>query len=190
MLEKILYGFIGFLLGIIITTLIFLFIPCQWDYEINIIDFLTLIATIALSVAVVYLTKSLDKKDIVRDMLIKDFNELFDIYSTNSDTIKKLNAGEIDINTAREEVKMTFHKGDLVIDCIRQEITESFPKFKKYNNVNFVELTSKYYKWLTDGDFMKTDFQVTLDFQKSHETILRNTLTTMKIVCHKLIKSA
>lgn len=65
----------------------------------------------------------------------------------------------------------------------------SFPKFKKQNSVNFVELTAKYYKWLTDGALMKKRFQVDLDFQKAHETILRNTLTTIKLVTHKLVKS-
>lgn len=190
MLGKILYGVLGLLVGITLTALVILFVHWQWDFSMNIIDLLTLIATIALSIAIVYLTKILDHKDLIRNMLIEDFDELCNVYRSNSEIIQRLNSGEIDIETAREEIKMTFHKGDLLIDCLRKEINESFPNFKKSNDVNLIELTSKYYKWLTDGDLMKNNFQVTLEFQKGHETILRNTLTTIKLVSHKLVKSA
>ena len=187
--EKILYGVVGLLIGIVITALVILCVHWQSDYSINIVDFLTLIATMALSVAIVYLTKMLDHKDIVRHMLIADFDELCNIYRTNSDVIQKLNSKDITIDAAREEIKMTFHKGDLLIDCLRQEISESFPDFKKNNTVNLIELTSMYYKWLTDGEFMTKGFQVSSEFQKAHETKLRHTLTTIKLVSHKLAKS-
>lgn len=190
MQGKILYGILGLILGIILTALAFLFTQWKWDFNLNIIDFLTLIATIALSVAIVYLTKMLDHKDLIRNMLVEDFMELCNIYRVNSEIIQRLNIGEIDIETAREEIKMTFHKGDLLIDCLREEIIETFPHFKKSNDVNLVELTSKYYKWLTDGELMKNNFQVTLEFQKAHETMLRNTLTKIKLVSHKLVKSS
>ena len=189
MKDKIIFCCIGVFSGAIIMTVIISLFKGQWDFQVNIIDMSMLLATILLSVAVVYLTKSLDKKDIVRNLVVKELDELCEIYQTNSDIIKDLNDGKINLDTARQEVKMTFHKGDLVIDCIRKEIEESFPKFKKQNSVNFVELTATYYKWLTDGALMKKRFQVDLDFQKAHETILRNTITTIKLVTHKLVKS-
>lgn len=186
--DRIIYCVIGLLVGALVTSMVVLSCKWQWDYTINIIDFSTLLATIGLSVAVVFLTKSLDKKDVVRDMLVQDLKELCDVYSANSDIIKKLSSGDISIDTARDEIKMVFHKGDLVIDCIREELKESFPKFKKENDVNLIELTTTYYKWLTDGDLMKNDFQITLDYQKEHETILRNTIKPIKLVIHKLVK--
>lgn len=179
-----------FLSGCIITAFVILFVKGEWDFGINIIDLLMLIATIVLSVGVLYLTKSLDKKDIVRDLIAADLQSLIDLYKHNSDIFIKLQNGEIDLDTARKEVRMVFHKADLIIDCINEEVKESFPEFlKKVDDVDLLKLTSKYYKWVTGGDFFEDEkFKVLTEFVKNHETYLYNTLSSIKLITHKLVR--
>lgn len=180
----------GVLTGAILTALVNQWCGLKWDNIINIIDFATLLATIGLSVAVVYLSKSLDKKDIIRDLVANDIEELCSIYQSNSVTIEKLDTKTLNLQEARDEVNMNFHKGDLVIDLITEEIKESFPKFNKKNEDILLRLTTGYYKWLTGGDFMtKKNFTVNLNFQKEHETVLRNTIKSLKLLKHQLVKS-
>lgn len=190
MSEKWLYSVIGLIMGGTISALAILFAKCQWDFNLNIIDLLTLFATILLSFVVVYFTKSLDKKDLIRDLVVTDIEELCSIYQNNADIISKLDGKQLELKEAREEVNMNFHKGDLVIDLITEEIKESFPNFNKNNEGLLVRLTTGYYKWLTGGVFMtKKSFSVDLDFQKKHETELRNTIKSLKLLKHKLVKS-
>lgn len=177
------------LCGIAIGCLVPLFISWEWDFQINIVEFVSALSTIILSIVVVFLTKSLDKKDVIRDYIVRDFDELCSLYQTNSDIIAKMTVEGADMIALKDEIRMVFHKGDLVIDCIKQEINESFPKFKNSNDVNLVEITTPYYKWLTDESMMKKDFRVDIDFQKMHETKLRNTISNLRIVTHKLVKS-
>ena len=149
-----------------------------------------LVATIVLSITVIYLTKALNKKDIVRDLVVTDLKELSILYEHNSEIFSKLQKGEIQLEVARKEVRMIFHKADLIIDCINKEIKESFPKFlEKTKGVNLIELTTTYYKWVTGGEFFDEEkFQVTTEFLKSHETSLYNTTSSIKLIIHKLIK--
>ena len=69
-----------FLAGCAITALVMLLYYGHFNYEINVIDLLMLIATIALSIIVLYLSKRLENKDIIRDITISDLNDLCDIY--------------------------------------------------------------------------------------------------------------
>lgn len=96
----------------------------------------------------------------------------------------------ITLESARKEILMVFHKADLIIDCINNEIKESFPKFlENSKDTNLVDLTTKYYKWVTGGDFFEEKmFAVTTEFIKNHETILYNTTSSIKLITHKLIK--
>lgn len=56
----------GFAIGIVVILTILSVIKGYIDYEINIIDALMLVITTALTVAVVYLGNSLNKKDVAR----------------------------------------------------------------------------------------------------------------------------
>lgn len=190
MKEKHIYGLIGLIIGGIIVALCILCFKGHMDFSINIIDLVMSLATIYLSIAVVYLSKSLDKKDIIRDLVVTDIEELCSIYQNNSEVIAKLEAKTIELKDAREEINMNFHKGDLVIDLITAEIKESFPKFNKSNVDILVRLTTGYYKWLTGGNLMnQKNFTVDLNFQKEHETVLRNTIKSLKLLKHQLVKS-
>lgn len=187
---KYLIGLFGFLSGCFVSAMVILLIQGIWDFNVNIVDLLMLVATIVLSIAVIYLTKALNKKDIVRDLVVTDLKELSVLYEHNSEIFSKLQKGEIQLEAARKEVRMIFHKADLIIDCINKEIKESFPKFlEKIKGVNLLELTTTYYKWVTGGEFFdEKKFQVTTEFLKSHETSLYNTTSSIKLIIHKLIK--
>ena len=183
---KYLIGLFGFLSGCFVSAMVILLIQGIWDFNVNIVDLLMLVATIVLSIAV----KALNKKDIVRDLVVTDLKELSVLYEHNSEIFSKLQKGEIQLEAARKEVRMIFHKADLIIDCINKEIKESFPKFlEKIKGVNLLELTTMYYKWVTGGEFFdEKKFQVTTEFLKSHETSLYNTTSSIKLIIHKLIK--
>ena len=187
---KYLINILCFLAGCCISTLVILIVKGVWDFRVNIIDLLMLVATIVLSIAVIYLTKALNKKDIVRDLVVTDLKELSVLYEHNSEIFTKLQKGQIQLEAARKEVRMIFHKADLIIDCINKEIKETFPKFlDKGKGVNLLELTTTYYKWVTGGEFFdEKKFQVTTEFLKSHETSLYNTTSSIKLIIHKLIK--
>ena len=180
---------LSFLAGVAASTLIILFCKGDWDFSINIIDLLMLIATIVLSIVVLYLAKALDKKDIVRDLIINDINELTSLYEQNSDLFIDLQKGHANLDDTRERVRLIFHKSDLVIDRIRKEMNESFPKFFDKTKINLVEITTPYYKWVTGGSFLNDrTFQISTEFMKNHQTSLYNTTTSLKLIIHKLIR--
>ena len=187
---KYIINILYFIVGCAFSALTILFIKGIWDFNVNIIDLLMLIATIVLSIMVLFLTKALNKKDIVRDLVVSDLKDLSELYEQNALIFSKLQHGDIPLDTAKKEVLMVFHKADLIIDCIKKEVKESFPKFsKKTKDTNLMELTTKYYKWVTGGEFFEEKkFVVTTEFLKNHETSLYNTTSSIKLIIHKLIK--
>ena len=184
---KYILAFIG---GMVLVLISLLFVKGLWDFKINIVDMLMLIVTIALSIGVLYLSKAINKKDIVRDLIVTDLEKLIELYEQNSVLFDEIQDKTIEIDTARKEVRLIFHKADLIIDCINKELGESFPLFlKKVNDADLLKITTTYYKWVTGGElFEKQDFQITTDFLKKHETSLYNTISSIKLIVHKLVR--
>ena len=179
----------GFAIGTVVILAILSVIKGYIDYEINIIDALMLIITTALTVAVVYLGNSLNKKDVARDIISKDLMELCDVYCKNMSILEQLNKGEISLNDAKADIRMTFHRGDVISDMIIEEINESFPKFLK-DKKEIQNLVTSYWKWLTYGDMQATGFVISQQFLREHETRVRKTISDIRLVIHRLIKSA
>lgn len=159
----------GVAIGIVVTLVILSFIKGCINYEINIIDTLMLIITTALTIAVVYLGNSLNKRDVARDIISKDLMELCDVYSRNMSILEQLSKGEISLDDAKTDIRMTFHRGDVISDMILEEIKESFPKFMDDKNA-IQNLATSYWKWLTDGDMQEANFVISQQFLKEHET--------------------
>lgn len=155
-------------------------------YSINIVELCSFLATIAVAIVVVYLTKSLEKRDIARDMIAKDLLELCSTYESNVRILEKLENGELSLEAARSEINMTFHRGDIITDMISKELNESFPNFKH----DILNIATPYWKWLTGNDLQKSDFRINASFQKEHETTLRKTITDIRLVIHQLIKQS
>ena len=160
----------GVAIGIVVTLVILSFIKGCINYEINIIDTLMLIITTALTIAVVYLGNSLNKRDVARDIISKDLMELCDVYSRNMSILEQLSKGEISLDDAKTDIRMTFHRGDVISDMILEEIKESFPKFMDDKNA-IQNLATSYWKWLTDGDMQEANFVISQQFLKEHENI-------------------
>lgn len=188
MREK-LWLVITFLAGLFSGIIPSLWIKGIWDFKINIIDMLMLIATVSLSILVVYLTKLLEKKDIVRDIIVKELDKLCEIYEENSKTLQELEYDKIVIAQACDKVKMTFFRADLQIDRIRKQLCTSYPTYYKSREKELENITTPYYKWLTGGSLMEKDFELKPDFIRQHETKLNNTITDIKVVVHTLIRS-
>lgn len=180
---------IGIVIGIIITLIVLSIIKGCLCYEINIIDALMLVVTTVLTVAVVYWGNSLNKRDTSRDIISKDLMELCDVYSRNMSILEQLNKGEISIEEARADIRMTFHRGDVISDMIVEEIKVSFPKFLKEEK-EIQNLATSYWKWLTDGDMQEGNFKISQQFLREHETKVRKTISDIRNLIHRLIKSA
>ena len=84
--------------------------------------------------------------------------------------LEQLSKGEISLDDAKTDIRMTFHRGDVISDMILEEIKESFPKF--LNDKNSIQnLATSYWKWLTDGDMQEANFVISQQFLK--EPIVR-----------------
>ena len=114
--------------------------------------------------------------------------ELCEVYSRNILIIEKLNKQEISIADANTDIRMTFHRGDVIAEMITKEINESFPDFLK-DKSEIQNLTTSYWKWLTDGDMQEANFAISQSFIKAHETEYRKTISNIKMIIHRLIKS-
>ena len=159
----------GFAVGIVTTLIVLSIIKGFINYEINIIDALMLVITASLTIAVVYLGNSLNKKGTACDIISKDLIELCDVYCRNILILEQLNKGTISIEDAMTDIRMTFHRGDVIADMITTEIKESFPRFLKDEN-EIQNLTTSYWKWLTDGEMQEADFKVSPNFLKDKST--------------------
>lgn len=159
-----------------------------WDFSINIIDFLMLITTIIISIVVLYLTKALNNKDVVRSMIIDDIKELIGLFEQNSRIFLEFRNGQISLDETKDKIRLIFHKSDLIIDCIKKELKESFPGFFKKTGTDFTEITTTYYKWVTGGKLFDNNFNIDSDFIAGHENSLHNTISSLKLVIHKFVR--
>ena len=92
---------------------------------------------------------------------------------------------------------MLFHKSDLLIDCIKNELEESFPGFlekenkkenKKEEKNYIAKLTTPYYNWVTGGKLYEENFRIDSEFIKDHENCLRKTTSSLKLVIHEFVR--
>lgn len=175
----------GCIVAIIVMSIPYVYL----DYNVNVIDALMLIATIALSIIVLYLSKRLQNNDIIRDITISDLNDLCDMYKSNSELFKKFKTESQSQEELQKEINMAFDKADLLIDRIDKEFKESFPKMLDYKyNMSLKTITEPYWKWVTDGELMEKGFKVSPTYIRNHEIQLSNLVGELKLVIHKLIK--
>jgi len=183
---------VSFTLGVIASLIVFLCGNIKWDFSVNIIDLLMLIATIVLSIYVIFLTKRLEKNDIVRDIVIRDIEKLCEIYQQNTTYLKELehDTSEEKKSDIRKQINLVNHHADMQIDKINQELQISFPKFfKKIGEKGIMVLTMDYIKWLTGGELMESkNFIATTNFLKEHDTKLYDMTSKIHLLIPKLIK--
>jgi hypothetical protein len=180
-----------FLAGCAITALVMLLYYGHFNYEINVIDLLMLIATIALSIIVLYLSKRLENKDIIRDITISDLNDLCDIYKNNSELFDEFDTKSLAQEQLQKKIILNFHKADLLIDRIDSQFKESFPKMlNNHSESRLVTITSPYWKWVTGGELMEKNFKITPTYIKGHETQLSKVVGELKLTIHQLVKIA
>lgn len=58
---------------------------------------------------------------------------------------------------------------------------------KLATRLNIRGIPPEYFDWLTGGDFLKSDFQISLDFLKMHEEILRQTTLRLKLLAQQVV---
>ena len=90
----------------------------------------------------------------------------------------------------QKEIRLMFHRSELVIDRINRELEESFTLYYKTNKNLILVITSPYYKWLTGENIYCDDFAITEEFMKEHETRLYKVISDLRVSVHKFVKSA
>lgn len=160
------------------------------DFTINVIDMLMLLATIALSITALYLSKRFENNDIIKDITISDLKDLCNIYKNNSTLLNSFNTK--DQESLTKEIIFNFNKADSLIDQINSQFKESFPKMlnKEETTSHLEKITSPYWKWLTGGELMNDNFNITPKYIKEHESNLNKVIGELKIIIHRLVKIA
>ena len=74
----------------LLGTIVLMIVKGTLCYSVNVVELCSFLATIALAIVVVFLTKSLEKREIVRDMIAKDLLELCSTYESNVHILEKL----------------------------------------------------------------------------------------------------
>lgn len=177
-----------FIIGLTIPSLGIIVRCGIWDFTINIIDLLMLVSTVALSILVIFLAKRLEKKDIVRDIIIKELDELCDTINLHSSYLSALKDKKATIEETQSKVKMAFFNLDLLIDRINKQLEVSFSRFFKNNPSLLQNVTTPYYKWLTGGKLMEKDFMIDDSFIRDNNTELNKTISDIKLVIHQIIR--
>ena len=170
----------------IIVAGIFIVIKGDWKFEIQFIDFLSLLVTIALAVIVYVYTLSNEKKNLSCDLIAEDLKELCSIYASNSSILSELELPDAKLNDIQAKIRFNFHKADCLIDTINAELKESFPSFQKEHNL--ADITKGYTNWLTGGELMEEGFTVSKNFIKNNETQATTTVRELRLLIHKLVK--
>lgn len=178
---------VWFLAGMIVTAFLGCLCLGHIDFKVNIVDLLTLAITATISISVIYLSKMLDKKDVVRNIIVKEVDCLYDHYAKITDYLESVNGDNI--KEVRQAIMMQFFKSDLIIDRINIELKSYFPKYYKSNRLKLNDITTPYYKWLTGGTLMENDFQLTSEFTRIHATELNKVLSSLKLLIHEIIRS-
>lgn len=97
----------------------------------------------------------IEDKRLIKELLTSDTKHLIDNYNDNSIALSKLFNNEIDHENAQEQIRMTFHRGDLILDGTNAQL-------RKANLFGFslIEVTTPYYKHLTDNSFYENEFSI------------------------------
>lgn len=171
---------------IIIVSAILIGIEGEWNFNVNFIDFITLIVTTALAVIVYVYTLANEKKNLSSDLVIEDVKELCAIYANNTTILSELEINNNKLKEVQAKIRFNFHKADCLIDTINAELEESFKEFKKDNNL--AEITKEYNNWLTGGALMEDNFVINKNFLRENETKATHTIRKLRLIIHKLIK--
>ena len=184
------WNIICFVLGIIVTVITMTLHKWQWDYEVNIISLLSVFVTAILAIIVLYLSKKIEKKDIIRDLIVSDIKDLCKLFSSSSEILNKFEQKNTDLITMQKEIRLMFHRAELIIDRVNKELEESFTMYYKSNKDLILVITSPYYKWLTGEQLYCDNFTMTEGFMKEHETRLYKVISDLRVSIHKFVKSA
>lgn len=174
---------IGILIGIFYKN----FPLFTLDTNIEIIDVLTLIVTMAIGVIFPFLIKKwIDDNESIKKYLVSEIEELLSVIKANKTIIEKSYREEKFTQDDRDNVNFTFHSAELQIESLEKQFTISFPNEKKL----IPELKTAYrtYKdFLTGGELMYSTFtRVELPFQKNHLNQFNNFESFLKELIHKV----
>lgn len=174
---------IGILIGIFYKN----FPLFTLDTNIEIIDLLTLIVTVAIGVVFPFLIKKwVDDNESIKKYLVSEIEELLSVIKENKSIIEKSYREESFSQEDRDNINFTFHSAELQIDSLEKQFKISFANEKQM--IPDLKTAYRAYKdFLTGGELMYSTFtKVELPFQKNHLNQFNNFESFLKELIHKV----
>lgn len=191
-MKSFLIGALFFLLGLIIGVILCKYDVINWAF--NFADIITVLATVIVSIVVIYIAKSFNNDDVARQFIIDDLNKLCNTYINIGKKIDKLHKkvsseNIVAINDeAKKRIQLLFGDGDLLIDQINEELKAVYG----HSDDRYLrDASDEYYRFVTDGDlWSKSDYIVTLEYIKENNERLNNTISKIKKKAIDIIKKS
>ena len=173
--------------GIVIGVFCKNFPVLTLDKNVELIDLLTLIVTVAIGVVFPFLIKKwIDDNESIKKYLVSEIEELLSIIKENKVIIEESYRNDEFTQQNRDNINFTFHSAELQIESLEKQFKISFPNEKKM----LPDLKSAFrtYKdFLTGGELMYSTFtKVELMFQKNHLNEFNSFESFLKELIHKI----
>lgn len=182
---------ICFLLGFLACFFLEHYSILNFIFDVNFAQIFSLLVTLFLAFYIPsVISKKINNKNILRDLIIKDLELLEANYQRNIEVLKLLKDKEISISEAQNKISFIFHEGDLYIDRIQQQLKMSFFPFSKKEKKSLRSMTNEYFTWLTGGDLFTDSFNIDSKFIQIHQTLLSKNNCAIRLFLHRLCSQA
>lgn len=153
--------------------------------QVNLVEAIDLVVTLILAVSIpIYIQTQVDNKKVIKELIVKDIEALIRTYCDNTAILTQLKQGTITLETSQEKVRSVFHRGDLIVDGITEQLKGM--GISK-DEILITAITEPYYKYLTDGNLYEASFVIDKGFIHAHEIQLRKMTTKLKMVVQMII---
>lgn len=176
----------GLILGIIATNIHFLTL----SKEFRLFEILNFVITCIIGLAVPLLIKKwIDDSRHVKNYIIEDIKMLVETITEINDNIESCyNSGSINSKN-KNQINFSFHKSELQISSIDEQIEVRFGKNKKEMVAKIKEAHDKYWKFVTGGKLMSSSFKkIDEDFFRQSVTEYIRVKTGISIQIQNLCK--
>ena len=180
---------LSFTLGIATALPIILLAMCPSTHierNVNIVGISNLIVTIVIAITIPFLiNRWINNKRTSKDLIVSNIQELIAMYHSHTLLLLELKNGTKSLTQVQEEMQLAISRVDMEANGLDKLVSILAPKLA--TRLNIRGIPPEYFDWLTGGDFLKSDFQISLDFLKMHEEILRQTTLRLKLLAQQVV---
>lgn len=181
---------IVFISGMLIDRSIKYYPFLKLDKQLNILDFGTLLATVAVAFMIpLYVTKIIEDTRGVKKMLVDELRELLDITEKIRNIISQsYNNGSFS-SSDRDNIIHVFNNMELKVDSITSQTTEAFRGRSNLLNQKVKDLVINYQDYVTGGELMMSSFvKVEERFYRESSTEFSKIETGIKTLMQTIYK--